>query len=89
MSADAKSMQSDLYLITQANSPFEVDLVYYGGDHRESPDEFWIGIAEKYGLKYKVLEPTDLTERVSFGVALTRMAARPRTQMLEYDRHGF
>lgn len=62
---DAKVWQSDLYLITQSNIPFETDPLRYGGDKRESDDEFWISLAEAHGLNYRVLESNDRVERLS------------------------
>jgi len=56
---DAKMNKSDLYLITKSNIPFEPDPLRYGGDVREGSDEYWINIAEKYDLNYKVLESDD------------------------------
>jgi NadR type nicotinamide-nucleotide adenylyltransferase len=86
---DAKALQSDIYIIPRSNIPFEADPLRYGGDHRESPDDFWIGIAEKYGLKFRVLDKIDANERLQEAMGHARMNARPRTQMLEYDRGGF
>jgi NadR type nicotinamide-nucleotide adenylyltransferase len=86
--SDAKSLQSDLYLIMRSNIPFEQDPIRYGGDHRESPDDYWIDVARRYGLKYVVLEQSQLQERLAWSMKHARMAARPRTQMLEYDRGG-
>ena len=63
--SDAKNLQSDLYIITKSNIPFERDVIRYGVDKRESPDEFWLGIADKYDLNYIVLEDADFTQRLS------------------------
>lgn len=87
--ADAKANESDLYIITKSNIPFEKDPLRYGGDHRESPDDYWIGVAEKYGLKYRVVEESQLQQRIARATGYIKQAARPRTQMLEYDRGGF
>ncbi|HWT40872.1 MAG TPA: AAA family ATPase [Dongiaceae bacterium] len=61
---DAKHHQADLYVITQSNIPFEKDPLRYGGDHRESPDKYWIDVAEKYGLPHIVLTSNDRSDRV-------------------------
>lgn len=88
---DAKRTQSDLYLITQGNIPFETDPLRYGGDHRESPDEFWIGIAEKYGLNYKVVPYSNFFERLSFAQfearrLVERSQERIHHERVEYDK---
>lgn len=86
---DAKALQSDMYIITQSNIDFEVDPLRYGGDHRESPDEFWVSIAEKYGLNYRILSSNNHNERLQAAMGHARMAARKRTSLLEFDRKGF
>ncbi len=87
--ADAKAFRSDLYIITKSNIPFEADPLRYGGDKRESPDEFWIGVAEKYGLNYVVLEETDLAERLRTSIKAARLTAQAVTSGLHYDRKGY
>lgn len=52
---NAYANRSDLYLITQSNIPFEPDPIRYGGDKRESSDQYWINLCENYGLNYRVL----------------------------------
>lgn len=53
---DALNLKSDLYIITKSNIPFEADPLRYGGDKRESDDQYWIDLCEKYGLNYVVLD---------------------------------
>lgn len=53
---DAIDNQSDLYIITKSNIPFEEDPLRYGGNVREGSDEYWINVCEKYELNYVVLE---------------------------------
>lgn len=53
---DASAQKSDLYLITQSNIPFEPDPLRYGGDKRESDDAFWIALAEKHELNYRIIK---------------------------------
>lgn len=60
---DAKARKSDLYIITRSNIPFESDPLRYGGDKRESDDQYWIDIAERFGLNYIVLDTDDQIER--------------------------
>jgi len=54
--SDAQASKSDIYLITPSNIPFEVDPIRYGGDKRESDDQFWIDLAKREGLNYHVLK---------------------------------
>jgi HTH-type transcriptional repressor of NAD biosynthesis genes len=83
---DALERKADLYIITKSNIPFEVDPIRYGGDRRESPDEFWIGIAEKYDLNYLVLEESALEDRViaAMDAALWESSLKART--IEFER---
>lgn len=84
---DALANKSDLYLITQANIPFEQDSIRYGDGQRESPDSFWIGIAEQFDLNYIVLEHSTLTER--YGEATWAMRKLfEANHGLTYDRKG-
>lgn len=61
---DAKALTSDLYLILQSNIPFERDALRYGGDRRESSDQYWIDLCVQYDLPYVVLGASDKAERV-------------------------
>lgn len=83
---DALTTKSDLYIITKSNIPFEEDPIRYGGDKRESPDEFWIGIAEKYDLNYVVLSGSDfeLRRREAKRIALDALNKKAKT--IEYKR---
>jgi NadR type nicotinamide-nucleotide adenylyltransferase len=83
---DAKETQSDLYLITQANIPFELDPLRYGGTHQESPDSFWIGIAEKYGLNYKVIPYSNFGERLSFSLFEARWLIEDKQKRIAHER---
>ena len=60
----ARETQSDLYVITKSNIPFEHDMLRYGGDERQTPDEYWIKLCERYDLNYVVLEEQSLEDRV-------------------------
>lgn len=62
---EAAELQSDLYLITRSNIPFETDPIRYGGDKRESPDSYWISLCETYHLPYIVLAASDPAERLT------------------------
>lgn len=61
---EALSLRSDLYLILQSNIPFEHDRLRYGGDRRESTDQYWIDICEAYGLPYIIIEASERSERI-------------------------
>lgn len=61
---DADSGASDLYFITRSNIPFEADSIRYGGDKRETEDDFWIDIHEAYGFTYRVLDSADREARI-------------------------
>ncbi|MGB4762655.1 MAG: ATP-binding protein [Candidatus Saccharimonas sp.] len=62
--ADAHRLRSDLYIITKSNIPFEQDKIRYGGDRRESPDQYWIDLCENYALPYIVLDASSRATRV-------------------------
>jgi HTH-type transcriptional repressor of NAD biosynthesis genes len=83
---DAKGTQSDLYLITTATIPFEQDPLRYGGTKQESPDEFWIGIAEKYGLNYKVLDFSESLLRESWGMKYMNELRDSKDAQIAYER---
>ena len=83
---DALAQESDLYIITLSNIPFEEDVIRYGGDHRESPDEYWIGVAERYGLNYVVLDESEPNSRLNAALAAVRAAAENKTARLRYTR---
>ena len=61
---DAWLNKSDLYIITQSNIPFEEDSIRYGGEKRESTDQYWIDLCETNNLEYVVLKSSELGDRV-------------------------
>ncbi|QQS22110.1 ATP-binding protein [Candidatus Saccharibacteria bacterium] len=69
---DAASLKSNLYLITKSNIPFEPDPLRYGGDTRESHDDYWIDLCERYQLPYAVVESAARNERLSEAISLIR-----------------
>lgn len=83
---DALATKSDLYIITKSNIPFEEDPIRYGGDKRESPDEFWIGIAEKYDLNYVVLSGSDFELRRREAKRLAMQTLEFKALDIEYTR---
>jgi NadR type nicotinamide-nucleotide adenylyltransferase len=52
----ARALKSDLYIILTQNIPFEEDPLRYGGDKRESDDQYWIDLCEREGLNYVVVD---------------------------------
>ena len=62
---DARALQSDLYIVTPSNIPFEQDPLRYGGHQREGSDEFWLALAEEFGLNVRVLTETDPARRAA------------------------
>lgn len=85
---DATVSKADLYVITKSNIPFEADPLRYGGDKRESPDEFWIDVAERHNLNYIVLEESDINARLGKTMECARMVAQRKAESLFYDRKG-
>ena len=85
---DAKRLQSDLYIVTKSNIPFEADPLRYGGDVREGSDEYWIALCKTYHLPYVVLEEADHADRLATAVQYAREAAAMRAATLSYDRHN-
>lgn len=60
---DAACDASDLYLITPSNIAFQHDPLRYGGDYRETRDEYWIELADRFGLNYRLIQSSDRWER--------------------------
>jgi HTH-type transcriptional repressor of NAD biosynthesis genes len=86
---DAMDSQSDLYLITKSNIPFEHDQLRYGGDHREIPDKTWIDMCDRYGLNYHVLESDDRIERLQEAEeVINKLVQTEVTNKLAYQREG-
>lgn len=83
------AIPSDLYLITKSNIPFEEDPLRYGGDHREASDQYWIDVAETYGLNYVVLEAPGKNARVREAVAAMESLRDNMKNRITYDREGF
>lgn len=55
---NALTDKSDLYIILTSDIPFEADPLRFGGDVRESTDQFWIQLCEEFGLNYQVVPET-------------------------------
>lgn len=80
--SDAAVHRADLYIILKSNIPFEKDPIRYGGDHRESSDEYWISVAEKYDLPYVVLTSTDRLDKLSESMGHATQAFHKKNQNL-------
>lgn len=87
LKVDAINNKSDLYIITQSNIPFEPDPLRYGGDKRESKDQFWIDLCEDYELNYVVLTSDNLADRVEETREIVRNHFDENVK-LAYDRKG-
>jgi len=48
--------KADLYVLMDSNIPFEADILRYGGDKRESTDQFWIDLLEEFDCNYVVMK---------------------------------
>lgn len=51
--------RSHLYFVMNSNIPFEADPLRYGGQSRESSDQFWIDLLNEKSCKYHVVTETD------------------------------
>lgn len=69
---DAKQLQSDLYIITKSNIAFAPDPLRYGGDHRESPDEYWLTLCKNHQLPFVALEANKQGERLAEALRIIR-----------------
>lgn len=85
---DAMALQSDLYVVTQSNIPFEPDPLRYGGDTREGSDEYWLDVCKRYELPYIVLESSDPGWRLRQAKAAILETARKKVARIAFDRHG-
>lgn len=85
---EAIELKSDLYLITQSNIPFEQDPLRYGGDRRESQDQYWIDLCDKYGLNYKVLTSDTRNGRLYEATNIIRDFYYESTSLIDYVREG-
>lgn len=82
----AAVMQSDLYVVCKSNIPFEAEDIRYGGDKRESSDEYWISVLEKYKLNYIVLESDDIFHRTWEVVDAVNKVAKEKYDKISFKR---
>ena len=85
--ADASADRSDLYLMTRSDIPFEPDPLRYGGDVRETSDAYWIDLAERFGLPYRVIQSTTPADRLAEARELSLDLFR-RTSSIAFERQG-
>lgn len=87
LTRDAKRLKSDLYLICQSNIPFEPDPLRFGGDKRESPDSFWIDLADRYGVNYVIIDGESRGERKTQAInAILNLWEEKVVKALDYKR---
>ena len=85
--ADALADRSDLYLLTRSDIPFEPDPLRYGGHVRETSDAFWIELAERYRLPYRVIQSTSPGDRLEEARTLA-VEQFHRAVPIGFERHG-
>jgi HTH-type transcriptional regulator, transcriptional repressor of NAD biosynthesis genes len=51
--------KSDLYILMNDQIPFTPDMLRYGGDKRETKNEFWSNLLDQFGCNYYVVKETD------------------------------
>ena len=69
---DALATRSNLYVLCPSDIPFEPDPLRYGGDQRESTDQYWIDLLERFGLPYATLTSPDQVSRALEATELAR-----------------
>lgn len=84
---DAYNAQSHLYIVTNSGIPFEPDPLRFGGDVRESSDQFWIDLLESYNLDYVYLTSTDKRARLTESLAAIAGWRNDNISMA-YERKG-
>lgn len=61
-----KKMTNDFYFVMNSGIPFEPDPLRYGGDKRESSDQFWIDILKEFKCNYCVVPNGSKEEQLKF-----------------------
>lgn len=83
---DAISNKSDLYIIMNSDIPFEEDPIRYGGGGRESDDQYWIDLCERYELNYHYIEATSPLDQLDEAKDLALIEFNRRGNPLFYNR---
>ncbi len=84
LAADAVAGRSDLYIVCPSNIEFVPDPLRYGGDRRETSDQYWIDLLERFELPYVMLTETDPDARHAEAVRHVLGTFDP--DVLAYDR---
>lgn len=83
LTVDATVLKSDLYIILRSEGiMFEPDPLRYGGDRRESEDQYWIDLAESHHLNYVIASPFECGDIINGLIEKTQ-------NKISYDRKGF
>lgn len=71
--------ETDLYICLKSNIPFAPDALRYGGDHRETSDQFWIDLLREFGCRHEVIGVSDPAERlrIANGASLNLFMSQP------------
>lgn len=88
LAGEATLLKSDLYILTKSNIPFTPDPLRYGGDKRESDDQYWIDILEEFNLNYVVLESSNHLDRVDEADYHITQLFTDDIEKLQYQRRG-
>lgn len=59
-----QTTKSDLYLMLTSEVAFVPDPLRYGGDKRESTDQFWIDLLEEFDCNYRVISGDKYMDRM-------------------------
>jgi len=86
---EAIKLQSDLYIFTKSNIPFEKDPLRYGGDRREGSDDYWLNICKQYNLPHIVLDSANQTKRLRIAKNAIIELGKKKTAKIYFDRKGF
>lgn len=83
--------RSDLYIIMPSDRiEFHEDQIRYGGDKRETTDQYWIDLCVKHGLNYMVM-PSNLSTipQASYWIETqTEKIIESKFERLAHDRKG-
>lgn len=84
--------KSDLYVLMSTYSyPLVPDILRYGGDVRESDDQFWIDLLNQYGCNYIIFDqtgktPGSLDTMVKVAEAINQLQQPLRTALENFKR---
>lgn len=81
----ATEFKSDLYIILSSEIPFKEDQLRYGGDIRETDDQYWIDLCKRHELNYVYVTGSFMEKRET-QVVDSILSIIPRT--IPYVREG-